>query len=348
MGTAPWLWWLGFNAFVVALLALDLGVFNRKDHVVTVKEALAWSAFWIGLALAFNAGLYVYLGAQPALQFFTGYLIEKSLSVDNLFVFLLVFAYFRVPAASQQRVLLWGVLGALVMRGCLILVGAALIQRFHWVLYGFGAFLVVTGARMAFQPADGLHPEQNPVVRLTRRFIPVTSTYHGSRFLVREGARWVATPLFLALLVVEASDLVFAVDSIPAIFAVSADPFIVYTSNVFAVLGLRSLYFALSGVLDRFRFFKYGLAAVLAFVGLKMLIADVYKIPVGVALGVVAGLLAVSALASRLVPERAPTPGPAGTAGTGHRPGAGRGDALPDPRHPPRGDRRDTPPGSCP
>jgi tellurite resistance protein TerC len=237
-----------------------------------------------------------------AVQFLTGYLIEKSLSVDNLFVFLMIFTYFKVPAQYQQRVLLWGVLGALVMRGALIVVGATLIREFHWILYVFGAFLVVTGVRMAFQPSEGLRPEKNLVVQGFKRLIPVTPDYHGGKFFVKVGARRMATPLFLTVVVVEFSDLIFAVDSIPAIFAVTDDPFIVYTSNVFAIMGLRALYFALAGVLDRFCYFKYGLAAVLTFVGIKMLIADFYKVPSLAAFGVVAGILAIAMVASRVLP----------------------------------------------
>jgi tellurite resistance protein TerC len=295
------LWpWLAFNAFVLGMLALDLGVFHRKAHEVSLKEASVWSALWIALALLFNVAIYLWKGKEPALQFLAGYLIEKSLSVDNIFVFVLVFTFFAVPAAYQHRVLFWGILGALVMRGIFIAAGAALLATFHWVIYVFGGFLVVTGIKMALVRGDQIHPDRNPLVRLTRRLLPVTSGYREDRFVVREGGKWVATPLLLVLLVVESTDLVFAVDSIPAIFAVTSDPFIVYTSNVFAILGLRSLYFLLAGVVGKFHFLKLGLSVVLAFVGVKMLLTDVAKIPIGISLAVIAAVIGVSILASLL------------------------------------------------
>jgi tellurite resistance protein TerC len=300
MSLDPTTLWIAFGAVLVVMLALDLGVLRRKPHVMGFREALGWSAVWVALALAFAAGVHVVHGRELALEFLAGYLIEKSLSVDNLFVFLLVFAAFRVPAAHQPKILAWGVVGAIAMRGALIAVGAALVHQFHWVLYLFGAFLVYTAWRMAFQPDAEVDPGENALVRWVRRVVPVTADHRGGRFFVREDGKLAATTLFLALLVVEASDLVFAVDSIPAIFAVTTDPFIVFTSNVFAILGLRALYFALAGVLDRFAYFKYGLAGVLGFVGTKMLIADVYKIPVGVALAVVAGILGTALVASWL------------------------------------------------
>ena len=241
--------WVAFNIFVLVMLALDLGVFHRRQHVVGVREALLWSALWIALALVFNAGLYIYEGQEVALMFFTGYLLEKSLSVDNLFVFLLIFSYFSVPRLYQHKVLFWGILGALVMRATMIAVGVTLIHHFHWILYVFGAFLIFTGVRMAMQGDEQIQPDRNPVVRLFTRFFPVTTTYHESKFFVRLDGRLIATPLFIVVLVVEATDVVFAVDSIPAIFAVTTDPFIVYTSNIFAILGLRALYFALAGVM---------------------------------------------------------------------------------------------------
>ena len=240
-----WLW-VGFNIFVLALLALDLGVFHRTRTSVTAKEAALWSGVWVALALTFNAGIYFYSGPQPGLEFLTGYLIEKALSVDNIFVFLLVFSYFRVPPKYQHRVLFWGVVGALLMRGGMIVAGSYLIARFHWIIYLFGAFLVITAIRMATQDERAIEPEANPVIRLVRRLVPVTNTYHGQHFFVRENSRWTATPLFIVLVSIEFTDLVFAVDSIPAIFAVTQDPFLVYTSNVFAILGLRSLYFLLA------------------------------------------------------------------------------------------------------
>jgi tellurite resistance protein TerC len=290
--------WIGFNLFVLALLALDLGVFNRKAHVVTWREASMWSAIWIGLALAFNAAVSVWQGPEVGLQFLTGYLIEKSLSVDNIFVFVLLFAAFGVPAAYQHRVLFWGVLGALVMRGALIGLGTALIASFSWVLYLFGAFLVITGIRMARPAAHEMHPERHPVVRLARQLFPVTETFEGARFFVRRDSRRYATPLLIALVLVETTDLVFALDSIPAIFSITLDPFIVYTSNVFAILGLRSLYFLLAGAVQRFRYLHYGLAAVLVLVGVKMLIAEVYHLPSALSLGLIAVFLGAAIVAS--------------------------------------------------
>ncbi len=299
------LWpWIAFNGFVLLMLALDLGVFHRKAHEVSIKEAGAWSAVWIALALAFNYGLYLVKGEEPALQFLAGYLIEKSLSVDNIFVFVLIFGFFAVPAAYQHRVLFWGVLGALVMRGIFIAAGAALLAKFHWIIYVFGAFLIVTGIKMAVVRTEGIHPERNPLVRLARKLLPVSSEYHGQSFFVREGGRLVATPLLLVLLMVESTDLVFAVDSIPAIFAVTSDPFLVYTSNVFAILGLRSLYFLLAGVVEKFRYLKLGLSVVLAFVGVKMLLTDVAKIPIALSLAVIALVIAVSIALSLLLPPR--------------------------------------------
>jgi tellurite resistance protein TerC len=302
-----WLW-IGFNVFVLAMLALDLGVFHRKSHSVSGKEALIWSLVWISLSLVFNAVIYFfwdrmmpessYTNHEAALAFLTGYLIEKSLSVDNIFVFILIFSFFGVPSKYQHHVLFWGILGALLMRGALIAVGAALLEQFHWIIYIFGAFLIFTGIRMAWQHEENVHPDKNPVVKFFRRFMPVTENFEQDKFFVRRAGKWMATPLFLILLVVESTDLVFAVDSIPAIFAVTREPFIVYTSNVFAILGLRALYFLLADVMDKFQYLKYGLAAVLTFVGIKMVIVDLYKIPVGLSLGVVAGILTSAILAS--------------------------------------------------
>ena len=302
-----WLW-VGFNLFVLAMLALDLGVFHRKSHAVSGKEALTWSLVWIALSLAFNTVIYFfwdrmmpsssYTNGEAALAFLTGYLIEKSLSVDNIFVFILIFSFFGVPAAYQHRVLFWGILGALLMRGILIAVGAALLEQFHWIIYIFGAFLIFTDIRMALQHDENVEPDKNPVVRFFRRFMPVTENFEEDKFFIRRAGKLFATPLFLILLVVESTDLIFAVDSIPAIFAVTRDPFIVYTSNVFAILGLRALYFLLANVMDKFQYLKYGLAAVLTFVGIKMVIVDFYKIPVGISLLVVAGILTISILAS--------------------------------------------------
>jgi tellurite resistance protein TerC len=298
--------WAGFTLFILALLVLDLGVFHRKAHEVSVKEALAWSAVWVGLALAFNGLVWHWFGAQRGLEFLTGYLIEKALSVDNIFVFLVIFSYFAVPRAFQHRVLFWGIVGALILRATFILLGAGLLQRFHWVIYVFGALLVVTGIKLFVERGTEVHPERNPVYRLFKRYLPSVDGYRGARFVVKENGRRLATPLLLVVVVVEATDVVFAVDSIPAIFAVTTDPFIVYTSNIFAVLGLRALYFVLAGVMDRFHYLRVALAAVLCFVGVKMLIADLYKVPVGVSLGVVATLLFGAVIASLLRPRTEP------------------------------------------
>src|SRR5690606_31792325 len=286
MEESIWLW-AGFNAFVLFLLALDLGVFHRKAHAVSMKEAIIWSIVWISLSLLFNLVIYLfwdkmvpnssYTNGEAALAFLTGYLIEKSLSVDNIFVFILIFSYFAVPDRYQHRVLFWGILGALIMRGTLILVGSVLLETFHWIIYVFGAFLIFTGIRMARQQDEELNPDENPVVKFFRRFVPVTENYEDDKFFFRRAGKLFATPLFLVLLVVESTDLVFAVDSIPAIFAVTRDPFIVYTSNVCAILGLRALYFLLANVMHQFEYLKLGLAVVLSFIGVKMLLIDIYK-----------------------------------------------------------------------
>jgi tellurite resistance protein TerC len=297
--------WITFNVFVLALLALDLGVFHRKAHTVSLKEALIWSCVWIALALTFNVGLYFLQGPEPALQFLTGYLIEKSLSVDNIFVFVLLFSYFSVPAAYQHRVLFWGILGALIMRGILIGVGTVLLKEFHWIIYLFGAFLIFTGIRMGLHRDEDIHPERNPLLKLARRVFPVTEGYERDRFLVRRAGRWLITPLLLVLIVVETTDLVFAVDSIPAIFAVTDDPFIVYTSNVFAILGLRSLYFVFASIIHKFYYLKIGLAVILTFVGIKMVLgADLYKIPTVISLLVIALVLTIAVVASILRARR--------------------------------------------
>jgi tellurite resistance protein TerC len=318
-----WLW-IGFNAFVLAMLAVDLGVFHRRAHEVSLREAAAWSAVWISLALAFAYGVYHFRGTQAGLEFLTGYLIEKALSVDNIFVFVLVFSYFNVPARYQHRVLFWGILGALVMRGAMIAAGAVLIEQFHWVMYVFGAFLVVTGIRMATHPRHAIAPEANPIVRMVRRVVPVSDRYHGQSFFVRETVggrlRRVATPLFVVLVLVETTDLVFALDSIPAIFAVTSDPFLVYTSNVFAILGLRALYFLLAGVIHRFHYLRLGLSAVLVFVGVKMVLSDVYHVPIGLSLGIIGAMLAVSVAVSLLRPRRSLAPGSMRAPGEGEPP----------------------------
>ena len=295
--------WVLFNAFVVAMLALDLGVVHRRKHEIRFKEALAWSAVWIGLALAFAALVAYRRGAGTALQFLTGYIIEESLSVDNLFVFLLIFSYFAVPTRLQHGVLFWGVIGAMVLRLLFIMAGVALIERFEWVIYLFGAILIYSGVKMALEKETKINPDQNPVLKLFRKLMPVTPELEGSRFLVRRDGRTFATPLLLVLLVVETTDLIFAVDSIPAVLAITRDRFIVYTSNVFAILGLRSMFFALKGAMDLFHHLHYGLSAILVFVGVKMLLGHFVEIPIGIALGVVASILALSVIASLIWPK---------------------------------------------
>ena len=296
--------WFVFNVFVVVMLALDLGVFHRKAHVIGIKESLVWSAVWIALALLFNLGIYFWRGPETALEFLTGYLIERSLSIDNIFVFLVVFSYFRVSSLYQHKVLFWGILGAMIMRVIFIIAGVALIQKFHWIIYIFGAFLILTGIKMALQRDKQIHPERNPVLRVFRRLMPVSDDYEYGKFFVKRAGRYLATPLFIVLLVVETTDVIFAADSIPAILAITLDPFIVYTSNVFAILGLRALYFTLAGIMSLCISLHYGLSAILVFVGIKMLLADIYKIPVGIALGVVAGLLTISVIACMFRPRK--------------------------------------------
>ena len=303
MSSQVWMW-VAFNVFVLMMLAVDLGVVHRRSHEVTLKEALVWSGIWIALALLFALGVYSWYGPQPALEFLTGYLIEKSLSVDNIFVFVLIFSYFKVPARYQHKVLFWGVLGALVMRAIFIFAGIALLQRLHWIIYVFGALLILTGIKMAAEKDKEIHPDKNPVLRLFRHLVAVTEDYHADHFFVKQAGHYAATPLFIVLLVVETTDVIFAVDSIPAILGITMDPFIVYTSNVFAILGLRALYFALAGVMRLFHYLHYGLSAILVFVGAKMLLADVYKLPVGVALGVIAGILLIAVIASVMRPHQ--------------------------------------------
>lgn len=301
------IFWVVFNLFVVAMLAIDLGVLNRKAHVVHFREAITWTLVWIGLAIGFAVGVFFWRGKPVALEFTTGYLVELALSVDNLFVFLLVFRFFKVPGQFQHKVLFWGILGALVMRGIFIYAGVALIHRFHWIIYVFGAFLVYTGLKLAFQKETEVHPDQNPVVRWFRKIMPVTRDYVGGKFFTRSQMGLAATPLFLVLIVVETTDVLFAADSIPAILAITHDPFIVYTSNVFAIMGLRSMYFALAGMMDIFHHLHYGLSAILSFIGVKMLISNYYKIPTAWALGIVAGVLALSVVASVLFPRNKET-----------------------------------------
>lgn len=302
-GIPIWLW-VGFTFIVLFILALDLGVFHRRARVVGLREAAIWYTVWVSLALLFNLGIFLWLGAAKGTEFLTGYIIELSLSVDNIFVFLVIFSYFAVPAQYQHRVLFYGILGAIVMRGLFIATGVTLLNMFHWVIYIFGAFLVFTGIRLALRKEGQVHPERNPILRLARRFLPVTRKYHGQRFFLRQHGRWVATPLFLVLLALEATDLVFAVDSVPAILAITRDPFIVWTSNVMAILGLRALFFLLSGILRLFRYLNVGLALVLCFVGVKMLASEFYTMPTIISLGVIAGILAATILASYVAARR--------------------------------------------
>lgn len=294
--------WGTFFVLLTVMLALDLGVFHRREHEVKSREAAIWTAVWIFLSLAFGAWIWFEDGRQPALEYLTGYLIEKSLSVDNIFVFIVIFRYFRVPARYHHRVLYWGILGALVMRGIFIFLGAALVSRFDWVLYLFGAFLVYTGVKIIAHRGTDVHPENNPVVRFFQRFVPLTHDYRGKAFAVHEGGRWLATPLLLVLAVVEVTDVVFATDSIPAIFGITHDPFLVFTSNIFAILGLRALYFLLADLMDRFVYLSYGLGTVLSFIGVKMLLHGWIELPIEASLGVVAGVLVVSVSASLLWP----------------------------------------------
>jgi tellurite resistance protein TerC len=304
--------WIVFNAVILVLLFLDLTVINRQHQAVPFKNALLMSAFWIGLALAFAVFVHQWMGATKSLEFVTGYLLEEALSVDNLFVFILLFAYFKVPPEEEKTVLFWGIIGALIMRGIFIAVGVALVQRFHWILYGFGIFLIWTGFQLMRKGDEEQDPSRNLVLKFCRRFLPLTDSYEGRSFFVRRGGRTFATPLFVVLLVVETTDILFATDSIPAILAITRDPFIVYTSNVFAILGLRSLYFALAGMMKLFHYLNYGLSVVLIFIGAKMLVPERYHVPTWVALVVVAGVLAVAVLASVLFPKKEEPNSPGG------------------------------------
>ena len=330
METNIW-FWIVFHAFVFGMLALDLGVFHRKAHVVSAKEAGIWTAVWVSLALLFALGLWQLESAEVALTFLTGYVIEESLSVDNIFVIVMIFAYFGIPPKYQHRVLFWGILGALVMRGTFIGLGALLVAKFHWILYVFGALLVITGIRMAIRSDEQFDAEKNPIMRGMRRWLPITPRYDGQKFFTVENGRRVATPLFLVLVMVEFTDLIFAVDSIPAIFGVTSDPFIVYTSNVFAVLGLRSLYFLMARVVYKFHHLKYGLSLILVFIGVKMLIADYYKISIPTSLGFIVVVLAASIVASLIFPAKPPVI-PEGTTGSIF------GNVFPADRPPPGGD----------
>ncbi len=308
--------WGGFLVFVLAMLALDLGVFHRKAHVVGFREALVWSLVWIGLALLFNLGVYLLYGSKPAVEFLTGYLVEKSLSVDNIFVFVVIFGALGIPAIHQHRVLFWGILSALVLRAVMIFAGVAMLERFHWLIYVFGAFLVLTGVKLFLARNKESHPEDGRALRIARRLIPSTPRLDGSRFFTVENGRRVATPLLMALILVEVTDVIFALDSIPAIFAITRDPFIVFTSNIFAILGLRSLFFLLAGMVDKFVYLKHGLAAVLVFVGVKMAAVDLVKVPSVISLAVIAAILGAAIAASlvrarRIAATPAPAPAPA-------------------------------------
>ncbi|HNC30309.1 MAG TPA: TerC family protein [Cyclobacteriaceae bacterium] len=296
--------WGSFSLLVIIMLSLDMGVFHRKSHVVSVREALIWTAVWITLAMIFNLFVYAYYDKAKALEFFTAYVIEKSLSIDNIFVMIMIFSYFSVPSAYQHKVLFWGIFGALVMRLIFIFAGIELIHKFHWLIYVFGGFLVVTGIRMVFGNDKPMDPSRNPLVRMVRRLFPVTDSFEGDRFFIKRDNRIWATPLFIVVILIEGTDLIFAVDSVPAIIAISEDPFIVYTSNVFAILGLRSLHFALAGVEKYFEYLKYGLAVILIFVGIKMCIMDFYKIPVEISLVVISFLLVISMIASVILRKK--------------------------------------------
>ncbi len=295
--------WILFNVFIVVMLIIDLLVFNREEHEISLKESLTWTGVWIALALVFGIGIYFFMDPKSSLDFFTGYLIEKSLSVDNIFVFILVFTYFGVPAKYQHKVLFWGIFGALVLRFLFIFLGVALIDRFDWIVYVFGGFLIYTGIKMAFETEKEVHPERNPILKLTRKLIPVTNKYHGADFFTRVNGKLMATPLFVVLVVIETTDVVFAVDSIPAILAITTDEFLVYSSNAFAILGLRALYFALNSIMKMFHYLHFGLAAILSFVGIKMVLADFYHIPTLFALAFIGFALATSVIASLLNPK---------------------------------------------
>lgn len=298
------LMWSAFSLLVVTMLIVDLGL-SRKSHEISFREALTWSGVWITLAMIFNVGVYYYLGKIKALEFFTGYVIEKSLSVDNLFVFIMIFSYFHVPRLYQPKILKWGIIGALILRGIFIFIGIELLETFHWLIYVFGGILIITGIKMAFGGAEKIEPEKNLLVKLIRRFLPITKRLHGNRFIINKLGARAATPLFLALIMVEWSDVIFALDSLPAVFAVTRDPFIVYTSNVFAIMGLRALYFLLSNVMGMFAYLKLGVSFVLAFVGIKMLLADTrYEIPIHFSLGVIFGVLFISIITSIIMGKK--------------------------------------------
>ena len=304
----PVLYWIIFNVFILLMLFLDLGVFHKQEHEVKMKEAFTWTLVWVAAALIFNVLVYFYLGEKPAIEFFTGYLIEKSLSMDNIFVFVVIFEYFKIPMIHQHRVLFFGILGAVVFRALFIFTGVTLVSKFHWLLYVFGAFLVFTGIKLSFSSEKEADFENSLVARFTKKIIPMTNTLHGSKFFIIENGKRLATPLFLALLIIEASDILFALDSIPAIMAITLDPFIIYTSNIFAILGLRSLYFVLKNLVDRFHYLKYGLSLILVFVGVKMLMIDIYKIPTLYSLLFIASMLTLPILASFYFPSSQKSP----------------------------------------
>lgn len=297
------LWWIFFGVFIFAMLALDLGVFNRKVHIIKMKEAMLWTAFWVTLAVLFGAGIYFFYGHLKAMEFFTAYLIEYSLSIDNLFVFMIIFRFFSVPAAYEHKALFWGILLALITRGVFIFAGVALINTFHWVMYVFGAFLIYTGIKLALNKETEVHPDKNIAIKALRYVIPVTKEFQEAKFFIVQNGRRFATPMLAILLALETTDILFAVDSIPAVLAISTDPFIVYTSNVFAILGLRSLFFAISGLMKLFHLLHYGLAAILSFVGIKMLIGDFFHVPIGISLIVISSILVISIIASMIWPD---------------------------------------------
>jgi tellurite resistance protein TerC len=296
-----WVVWVVFSIIITIMLVLDLGVFHKNTHEIKMKEALTWSAVWIALAMVFNIGIYFYLGSKPALEFFAGYILEKSLSVDNIFVFILIFSSMKVPKIYQHRILFWGVIGAIIMRAVFIGVGVTLMEKFHWITYVFGALLVITGIKMVIPKDESMDPNNDFTINLVKKFIPITDGYRGDRFFTKENGKLFATPLFLVLILIESSDVIFAVDSIPAILAITNDTLILFTSNIFAILGLRSLYFALGGLMDQFRYLKYALAAILTFVGIKMLIVNYYKVPIGLSLSIIGSLLVISMILSHYI-----------------------------------------------
>ncbi len=303
--TTEYYFWIAFILFIMLMLAIDLGIFHRKTHAVSFKESLAWTVVWIGLAMLFCAVVYFWKGPEKSIEFLTGYIIELSLSVDNLFVFILIFSYFHVPLQYQHKVLFWGILGALVMRVIFIFAGVALINKFHWIIYVFGSIIIISGIKMLSQKDTKIEPDKNPVIRLVKKMLPVTNEYHGDNFFVKiQNGILAATPLFIVLVFVEITDLIFAVDSIPAILAITTDTFIVFTSNVFAILGLRSLYFALAGMINMFRFLHIGLSFILIFIGLKMVCSNVYKIPIEYALVAVVSILLASIAASLIFKKK--------------------------------------------